>query len=130
MATPIAIAIAVVEHEDHFLVGQRPTGVALAGYWEFPGGKIEQGETPLQAAARECLEETGLVVEPLFEYSLNVERYEHGTVELHFIQCRSLQATDPPKRPYLWVRRDALAKFEFPSGNRAMLAELLRSKGE
>ena len=58
LATPIAIA--VVLHNDCVLIGVRPAGATLAGLWEFPGGKIEAGETPNEAAERECLEETGL----------------------------------------------------------------------
>src|SRR4029079_19393384 len=58
MPTPIAIAI--VEHSGSFLVGRRPEGAALAGLWEFPGGKIEPGETAEEAAGREWLVETGL----------------------------------------------------------------------
>src|SRR5437764_2006476 len=59
---PTPIAVAVVEKDGHFLVGQRPEGVSLAGLWEFPGGKIEPGESPEAAAVRECLEETGVDV--------------------------------------------------------------------
>ena len=56
---PIEVAIAVVEHRDRLLIGQRPTGVALAGYWEVPGGKLEPDESPADAAIRECREEYG-----------------------------------------------------------------------
>ena len=59
---PTDIAIAVVEQHGQFLIGQRPADVALGGLWEFPGGKVEPGELPVNAAIRECLEETGLVV--------------------------------------------------------------------
>ena len=56
MPEPVEIAIAVVEHEGRFLIGLRPPGAPLAGLWEFAGGKLEPGETPQMAAARECLE--------------------------------------------------------------------------
>ena len=59
---PICVAIAVVQHEGRFLVGTRPAGVPLAGLAEFPGGKVHAGEMPADAAARECLEESGLTV--------------------------------------------------------------------
>ena len=61
-ASPTPIAVAVVEHDGRYLVGQRPAHVPLGGFWEFPGGKVERGETPEAAAIRECLEETGLTV--------------------------------------------------------------------
>src|SRR5881275_3042575 len=87
-AMPTPIAIAVVEHDGRFLVGQRPAGVPLAGLWEFPGGKIEPGESPEAAAVRECLEETGIRVESLFRYPTIVHDYAHDRVELFFIACR------------------------------------------
>ena len=57
---PTLVAIAVVEHDGCFLVGVRPEGKPLAGFAEFPGGKVDHGETPEQAAIRECREESGL----------------------------------------------------------------------
>ena len=47
---PTEIAVAVVEHAGRYLIGLRPAGEALAGYWEFPGGKVPQGELPGEAA--------------------------------------------------------------------------------
>jgi 8-oxo-dGTP diphosphatase len=121
MATPIAIA--VVEHDGSFLMGHRPVGVPLAGLWEFPGGKVEPGETPEAAAVRECLEETGVVVQPLFRYPRHVESYAHGEVELFFVACQPLNSSRAvPREPFLWVKRERLSDYRFPSGN----AELLR----
>jgi 8-oxo-dGTP diphosphatase len=119
---PTQIAIAVVEHEGHFLIGQRPSGVPLAGLWEFPGGKMKPGEMPEAAAVRECLEETGLVVEPLLRYPTHVEQYDHDRVELQFIACRPIEGSSGlPREPFLWVPRVELSKYEFPQGNRELL---------
>src|SRR5262249_13310601 len=60
---PTLVAIAVVEHGERFLVGIRPEGKPLAGFAEFPGGKVNDGETPEAAAIRECDEESGLRIE-------------------------------------------------------------------
>ena len=57
------IAVAVVERDGSFLIGLRTAGLSLAGMAEFPGGKVEPGESPSAAAVRECLEETGLQIE-------------------------------------------------------------------
>jgi 8-oxo-dGTP diphosphatase len=124
MSTPIAIA--VVEHEGCFLIGQRPAGASLAGLWEFPGGKIEPGETAEAAAIRECLEETGLRVQPLSRYPLHVQEYDHDRVELHFIACR-MNETGPftPRLPFRWIARSELSRYEFPAGNRGILQLLL-----
>ena len=123
---PTPIAIAVVEHEGSFLIGQRPIGLPLAGLWEFPGGKIEPGESPEAAATRECLEETGLRVEPLFRYPPHVQVYDHDRVALHFIACRPIDALTPkPRLPFGWIPRAQLSNYEFPVGNRGLLQMLI-----
>jgi 8-oxo-dGTP diphosphatase len=128
---PTAIAIAVVEHEGRFLIGLRPPGVALAGLWEFPGGKIEPGETPQAAAVRECREETGLIVEPVFQYPIQCHDYEHDSVELHFIACSPVAKAElPPREPFRWVERAELAKREFPAGNRKLLELLTKMQSD
>ncbi|HEX5105197.1 MAG TPA: (deoxy)nucleoside triphosphate pyrophosphohydrolase [Pirellulaceae bacterium] len=124
---PTPIAIAVVEHEGRFLIGQRPAGVPLAGLWEFPGGKIQPGETPEAAAVRECLEETGLAVQPLFRYPDHEQHYDHGSVQLHFIACLPAASALPnPRPPFRWVNRQHLAEYHFPAGNRGILELLHR----
>jgi 8-oxo-dGTP diphosphatase len=119
---PTPIAIAVVEWEEQFLVGQRPEGVPLAGLWEFPGGKIDHGETPEEAAVRECREEAGLAVEPLFRYPEHVQQYDHDRVALHFVACRPA-AVGPhnPEPPFRWIPREELSQLQFPEGNRGVL---------
>jgi 8-oxo-dGTP diphosphatase len=119
------IAIAVVEHAGQFLIGQRPAGVALAGMWEFPGGKMLAHETPEEAAVRECLEETGLRVRPLFRYPEQLQTYAHATVQLHFIGCELIDADAVPQQPFRWVPRAMLAEFEFPEGNRTLIEHLV-----
>jgi 8-oxo-dGTP diphosphatase len=123
---PTPIAIAVVEHEGRFLIGQRPADVPLAGLWEFPGGKMQPGETPEAAAVRECCEETGLAVEPLFRYLGETHEYEHDRVELYFIACRLADGeSGTPQPPFIWISREDLSHYEFPAGNWRLL-ELLR----
>lgn len=123
--SPTPIAIAVVENNDRFLVGQRPEHVPLAGLWEFPGGKVEAGETPEAAAVRECLEETGLQVRVTSAYPQHVQRYVHGQVRLHFFACQLTNSASLPQGPYRWVPRAELASLDFPEGNRGLLEELL-----
>lgn len=119
-----SIAIAVVEQDGRFLIGQRPAGVALAGLWEFPGGKIEPGETPEIAAVRECLEETGLAVEVVGTYPLHDHHYDHGAVRLQFFRCRPFDRLSEPNPPFRWVEREDLTAYEFPRGNDQLLTLL------
>jgi mutator protein MutT len=122
------IAVAVVEQDDHFLVGLRPEGSKLAGLWEFPGGKVELGETLSQAAERECAEETGLAVAA--ERLLLEQRHEyaHAGVHLHFFACCLIasRVLSEPRAPFRWVSRAELATLTFPDGNRELLQRLLR----
>ena len=83
----IEIAVAIVEHQGCFLIGKRPDSDALGGYWEFPGVKVEQRETPAEAARRECLEETGVAVRVVDEYLVVDHEYAHGALRIHFFAC-------------------------------------------
>jgi len=59
----VIVSAVVLLRNQKILLGQRPKGKAMAGYWEFPGGKLEVGESPEQALARECQEELGITVD-------------------------------------------------------------------
>lgn len=127
MATPIAIA--VVQQDDRFLIGPRPEGVPLPHYWEFPGGKIEPGETPQAAAARECLEETGIAV-VVGEECYHIEHeYEHGRVELHFFRCVPVDPLQKPRGRFDWENLHAMARYRFPPANEGLVHQLLRYGG-
>jgi 8-oxo-dGTP diphosphatase len=80
------VAAAVIERPDEglFLLAQRPEGKPYPGYWEFPGGKIEAGETPAHALARELKEELGIDVGESTPWITRVYAYTHATVRLHF----------------------------------------------
>ena len=121
---PICVAIAVVQHEGRFLVGTRPEGVPLAGLAEFPGGKVHAGETPVDAAARECLEETGLAVEVGEEILSTLHQYEHGLLEVHFFRCHPIDPEILPLPPFRWVEAAELTTLQFPAAN-GPLTELL-----
>ncbi|HWB12236.1 MAG TPA: (deoxy)nucleoside triphosphate pyrophosphohydrolase [Pirellulales bacterium] len=123
MSTPIAVA--VVEREGCYLVGRRPDGVPLAGLWEFPGGKVEPGETPEDAAARECREEAGLEVEVGAPYATVDHQYNHGRLLLHFFACRPLDPAAAPKPRFCWIPAARLAELPFPEANASLIKELV-----
>ena len=118
------IGIAVVQQEGCFLVGQRPAESVLAGYSEFPGGKVQPGEHPQQAAIRESLEETGLQVTIRGEYPGCRHPYEHGLLQLHFFDCTPCDPDQPPDAPFRWIGREELACLSFPPANQDILALL------
>lgn len=122
----IHVAIAVVQDaEDRFLVGMRPAGTELAGHHEFPGGKIEPGESALAAAVRECAEETGIDI-AISERLHEVEHeYDHGRLRLEFFLATSVAASTTPRPPYAWVPRRALADCSFPAANAKIVAALV-----
>jgi mutator protein MutT len=126
---PTSIAIAVVECEERFLVGRRPEGVALAGYAEFPGGKLQPGETIADAACRECREETGIEVAAVGPAEVVDWQYAHGAVRLHFVPCRVVGASKP-RAPFRWVERAQLATLSFPPANAAIVGRLAGATAE
>jgi 8-oxo-dGTP diphosphatase len=83
----VEVAAAVITRPDgRFLLGQRPAGKVYAGYWEFPGGKIEAGEAPLPALKRELHEELGIEVETAYPWLTRDYDYAHAAVRLRFFR--------------------------------------------
>jgi 8-oxo-dGTP diphosphatase len=88
-AGPIDVAVGVlVKANGDVLLGQRPAGKPYAGYWEFPGGKVEPGEDILAALKREFVEELGVDIVSATEWCGVEHVYEHAHVRLHFFICR------------------------------------------
>lgn len=83
----VEVAAAVLQRPDGtFLLAQRPPDKIWAGYWEFPGGKIEPGETPYHALVRELHEELGIIVKTAYPWITRIFTYPHATVRLHFFR--------------------------------------------
>lgn len=129
--SPQGIAIAVVERRAassrdgasgrQYLIRQRPAGAPLAGLWEFPGGKVQRGETPAAAAVRECREETGLATRVVEELAVVDHAYAHGALRLTFYRCTCENATAPPSGGFHWVDGQTLNDYEFPPANESVL---------
>lgn len=108
---PIEVAVGIVEDaEGRVLIGQRPEGKAYAGYWEFPGGKIEPGESVAQALARELNEELGLQTEACAPLLTLVHRYPEYTVRLHIrrVDRFSGEAWSREAQQLAWVPKQEL----------------------
>ncbi len=83
----VEVSAAVLQRPDHsFLLAQRPPGKIWAGYWEFPGGKVEPGETAHHAVVRELKEELGIAVTTAYPWITRIFTYPHATVRLNFFR--------------------------------------------
>jgi 8-oxo-dGTP diphosphatase len=80
--TEVAAGI-LLDSQQHFLMGQRPVGKPYAGYWEFPGGKVEAGETLFQALQRELQEELGITIHDSVDLMMIEHDYPHAYVRIH-----------------------------------------------
>lgn len=82
---PVEVAVGVlIDREGQFLLTSRPQGKVYEGYWEFPGGKLEAGETVEQALRRELQEELGITIACATLWKVEVMDYPHARVRLHF----------------------------------------------
>ena len=89
--TDVAVGVLIRPSDSAFLLTSRPAGKPYAGYWEFPGGKLEAGETVLEALKRELHEELGIFVEEAAAWKQEMFDYPHAIVRLHF--CKVTQWT-------------------------------------
>ena len=111
--TRVAVAIIerTVDSERQVLFAQRPVGKAYAGYWEFPGGKIEARESVIDALIREIDEELGLHIKSATLWRSERFSYEHAHVELNF--CRSSDWSGEPHgregQAFAWQSPDAIS---------------------
>jgi 8-oxo-dGTP diphosphatase len=86
---PVDVAVGVlIDADGRFLLTSRPEGKVYAGHWEFPGGKVEAGETIEQALRRELHEELGITIGPAAPWQVTMHDYPHALVRLHF--CKVL----------------------------------------
>lgn len=118
MKTLLVSAVALIDAEGRVLLAQRPPGKSLAGLWEFPGGKVEPGETPEVALIRELQEELGIdtwasCLAPLTFAS-------HSYPDFHLLMplfaCRRWQGTPQARegQTLAWVRANALKDYPMP----------------
>ena len=95
MLTDVAVAI-ITKPDGSFLLAQRPAGKPYAGYWEFPGGKVEPNETVHAALLREIKEELGLAITQAYPWVTQIFTYPHATVKLHFYRVTAWQGEPHP----------------------------------
>lgn len=127
----IRVAAAVVERGSRVLVTRRLEGTHLAGLWEFPGGKCEDGESIHDCLIREIVEELGVTITPRATVLVTSHTYPdvhpEKTVELHFIACDMAGEPSPQQGQEMrWVERAALDTLEFPEADAELISQLRR----
>jgi len=129
--SPTRVGIGLVARGGRYLVRQRPPGSIMEGVWEFPGGKCEAGESPEDAARRECREETGRDITVHRLRRVVSHRYPHGWIELSFFDCAlSDDGAEPVEGSgFVWVGAAALRQLTFPGANEVILDELAPRDG-
>ena len=117
----------MIQREDgSFLLGQRPAGKVYAGYWEFPGGKIEPGEAPLAALERELHEELGISVERAYPWLTRDYDYAHAAVRLRFFRVVAWSGTlhGRESQRFAWQAPDAVSVDPLLPANAPILRAL------
>lgn len=127
MRSRVEVAAAVLQHPDGtFLLAQRPPGKPYAGYWEFPGGKIEAGETASAALARELHEELAIDVERTYPWITRDYDYEHAAVRLRFFRVTawSGELHGRENQAFAWQQVNALTVSPILPANGPILKAL------
>ncbi len=124
----LVAACALVDGDGRVLIAQRPQGKSLAGLWEFPGGKVEEGETPEAALIRELREELGIEVTAacLAPFVFASHSYEsfHLLMPLYLIRRWTGSVTPTEHAAVKWVRPAKLADYPMPPADAPMVAYL------
>ena len=122
----IQVVAALIRKDGLILITRRFDHVHLPGLWEFPGGKVEKGETLESALKREILEELGVEITVFDEFFDIEHRYPSKTVHLHFFNC-IIQSEEPRAvevADLKWVSPAELDGYPFPEADRKLIARL------
>ena len=124
----LVVAAALVDPDDRVLVTRRPPGKPMAGLWEFPGGKVEPGETPEATLIRELREELGIVTQVpcLAPLTFTSHAYPDFHLLMPLYVCRKWTGV-PQAREHIalkWVRPQALRDYPMPEADLPLIAPL------
>jgi 8-oxo-dGTP diphosphatase len=130
--TFIEVAAGLVYCEGRYLIARRNPDVHLAGFWEFPGGKREPGETLETCLRRELFEEVGIRIGVPIPFQVVRHEYPEKTVQLHFFRCQIKAGHAMPIdcAEIRWVFPHELDDFEFPPADRPIIEALRQQNPE
>jgi 8-oxo-dGTP diphosphatase len=124
----LVVAVALIDVDGRVLLTQRPPGKAMAGLWEFPGGKVHEGETPEAALIRELKEELDIDVAAacLAPLTFASHRYERFHLLMPLYVCRRWDGTVSPRegQSLAWVRPARLDDYAMPPADKPLVALL------
>lgn len=123
----IRVVAAVIEDGGRYLITQRRPTAVLPLLWEFPGGRVEEGETDAQALKREVVHRLGADIECGKLISFVTHPYEHYAVDLFLYECRLLSLTLEARNvnAYRWVPSTSFDQYEFTPADEASMDKLL-----
>ena len=125
----LVAACALVDADGRVLIAQRPPGKPMAGLWEFPGGKVEEGETPETTLVRELREELGIETEPacLAPLTFASHAYEDFHLLMPLFVCRRYRGIPMPQegQALKWVRAGALREYPMPAADAPLIPFLV-----
>jgi len=124
----LVVAVALVDADGRVLLAQRPAGKAMAGLWEFPGGKVHEGETPEAALIREIKEELGIDTSEacLAPFTFASHRYESFHLLMPLYLCRRWTGIVTPRegQSLAWVRPLKMDQYPMPPADKPLVAML------
>ena len=124
----LVAAVALIDADGRILIAQRPAGKQMAGLWEFPGGKVDAGETPEEALVRELHEELG--IETRESCLAPIAFASHGYEAFHLLMplyvCRQWRGIPRPRegQALRWVAVQALRDYQMPPADLPLVAQL------
>jgi 8-oxo-dGTP diphosphatase len=125
----LVVACALVDVDKRVLIAQRPQGKALAGFWEFPGGKLDPGERPEQALIRELYEEIGITVQEacLAPLTFASHAYDDFHLLMPLYVCRRWegQVLAREGQTLAWVRANRLREYKMPPADIPLIPHLI-----
>jgi 8-oxo-dGTP diphosphatase len=127
--TVLVVAVALIDPDGRVLIAKRPEGKQLAGLWEFPGGKVEQGERPEEALIRELREELGIVVKEacLAPLTFASHTYEDFQLLMPLYVCRRWEGMVTPLegQQLTWVKPTKLKDYPMPPADLPLISHLM-----
>jgi 8-oxo-dGTP diphosphatase len=125
----LVAACALIDADGRVLIAQRPKGKPMAGLWEFPGGKVEDGERPEQTLIRELKEELGVVINPdcLAPFAFASHAYPDFHLLMPLYVCRRWEGkvTATEGQQLAWVRPNRLRDYEMPPADVPLISHLM-----